>query len=258
MWKGILKVGSSAVPVKLYSAVENRDIHFHLLQSGTNSRVKQHMIRPDDREQVTEEQIRKGYEIEPGEFVVIKDTETQQLKPKESREVRFTRFVSPSAVGSEWYERPYYLGPDGEEAKYFALAEAIRNRKVEGIARWAMRGKSYVGAVLTYGDYLVLIKLRYAEEVLSVRELPAPTGRPLDEKELRMAEDLVSALEGEFNPEQFRDEYRHKLMEFIEAKARGKRPRLAAVKTRARGESIRDQLAKSLAALKRGKEKKVA
>jgi DNA end-binding protein Ku len=121
-----------------------------------------------------------------------------------------------------------------------------------------MRGKSYAGALLAYRDYLLLIKIRYAEEVLSVRELPAPGGRALDAKELRMAEELISALEGQFDPEQFRDEYRDRLTKFIEAKARGKRPRLSTVKTRATGASVEDQLAKSLAALKRGKEKKVA
>jgi DNA end-binding protein Ku len=216
------------------------------------------MVRPENHKHVGREDIRKGYEIEPGEFVLIEDRETKKLQPKESREVRFTQFVPPSAVGSEWYERPYYVGPDGEESKYFALAEAVRNKNVEGIARWTMRGKSYAGALLAYDDYLVLIKLRYAEEVLSARELPAPSGRPLDPKELRMAEELISALEGRFDPEQFRNEYRDRLMKFIEAKAGGKRPRLPTLKTRAAGASVADQLARSLAALKRGKEKKVA
>jgi DNA end-binding protein Ku len=101
--------------------------------------------------------------------------------------------VPPSAFGSEWYERPYYVGPDGEESKYFALAEAVRNKNVEGIIRWTMRGKSYAGALLAYVHYLVLIKFRYAEEVLWPRELLAPKGRPLDPKELRMVEEFEEA-----------------------------------------------------------------
>ena len=258
IWKGVLKVGSSEIPVKLYSAVQDRDVHFHILESRSNSRVKQPMVRPEDHKHVGREDIRKGYEIEPGEFVVIEEQEAKKLQPKESREVRFTRFVPPLAVGNEWYERSYYVGPDGDESKYFALAEAVRNKNVRGVARWTMRGKSYAGALLAYDDYPVLIKLRYAEEVLSARELPAPDGRPLDAKELRMAEELISALEGQFDPEQFRDEYRDRLIKFIEAKARGKRPRLPTLKARATGASVEDQLAKSLKALKRGKEKKVA
>src|SRR5262249_17520393 len=163
IWKGVLELGSSKVPVKLYSAVQDRDVHFHILESRSKSRVKQQMVRPEGHKHVGREDIRKGYEFEPGEFVVIEEQEAKKLQPKESREVGFTRFVRPFAAGNEWYERPYYVGPNGEESKYFAFVEAVRNKNVEGIARWTMRGKSYAGALLAYGDYLVLIKLRYAD-----------------------------------------------------------------------------------------------
>jgi DNA end-binding protein Ku len=99
--------------------------------------------------------------------------------------------------------------------------------------------------------YLALIKLRYAEEVLSARELPAPAGRALEPKELRMAEELIGALEGKFDLNEFRDEYRERVMKFIEAKAKGKRPKLAVVKERRSAASLEQQLAKSLAAMKR-------
>src|SRR6185436_8904488 len=143
--------------------------------------------------------------------------------------VRFPRFVPESSVGNEWYERPYYLGPDGDPAQYFALLEALEKRNVVGIALWTMRGKSYVGALRAEQGYLVLIKLRYAEEVLSARELPAPAGRALEPKELRMAEELIRALEGNFDARQFKDEYRDRVMKFLEAKAKGKHPKLPMV-----------------------------
>jgi len=257
MWKGALKLGSSTVPVKLYAAVQDRDVHFHVLASKTKSRVKQQIVS-EAQEPVEKEDIRKGYEIDPGTFVIVEDEELDKLKPKESRDVRFLRFVPPSNLGNEWYERPYYLGPDGETEKYFALAEALEKRNLLGIARWTMRGKSYVGALRVEGGYLLLIKLRYAEEVLSERELPAPGGRELDPKEIRMAEELVSALEGKFEPEAYRDEYRDRVTNFIEAKAKGKHPRLPQIKERETGGPLDRQLAKSLAAIKRGREKKVA
>src|SRR5262249_49481386 len=160
--------------------------------------------------------IRKGYEIEPGTFVILEASELQQLKPKESRIISVLRFVPPSQLGNEWYERPYYLGPDGEDAHYFALVEALEKRNVLGIGRWSMRGKSYVGALSVENGYLMLIKLRYAQEVLPVDELPTPSGRSLDQKELRMADELVGALEGEFDPSEFRDEYRARLTTFLQ------------------------------------------
>jgi DNA end-binding protein Ku len=257
IWKGTLKIGRGTVPVKLYAAVEDRDVHFHVLQNQTKSRVKQQIVT-ENKAEVAKEQIRKGYEIEPGTFVIVEPQELQQLKPKESRIIDFLRFIPTTELGNEWYERPYYLGPDGEVADYFGLAEALENRKVLGVARWSMRGKSYVGALRVEAGYLVLIRLRFAEEVLSTRELPAPEGRQLAEKELRMAEELIGALEGTFHPEEFRDEYRERLTEFIQAKAKGKHPRLAKVQTRQAGASLDQQLAKSLAAMKRGREKKVA
>jgi len=241
----------------MYAAVQDRDVHFHVLQNKTKVRVKQEMVT-EEREQVEKAQIQKGYEIEPGTFVIVEPSELQQLKPKESRTVDMLRFVPLSQLGNEWYERPYYLGPDGETEKYFALAEALEKRNVAGIARWSMRGKAYVGALRVEDGYLMLIKLRYSEEVLSADDLPAPAGRDLDQKELRMAEELVGALEGKFEPAEFRDEYRDRLRTFIEAKAAGKHPRLPQIKERQTGGSLNEQLAKSLAAMKRGREKKVA
>jgi DNA end-binding protein Ku len=250
IWKGELKIGLTTVPVKLYAAVQDRDVHFHVLQNRTKSRVKQQIVT-EEKKPVEKEEVRKGYEIEPGTFVIVEPEELQKLEPKESRVVSFPRFVPVSAVGNEWYERPYWLGPDGDAENYFALAEALEKRNVLGIARWTMRGKSYVGALRVEEGSLALIKLRYAEEVLSARELPAPAGRPLGPKELRMAEELIGALEGKFDLKQFRDEYRDRVMKFIEAKAKGKHPKLPTIKERRGAGSLEQQLSKSLAAMKR-------
>jgi len=257
IWKGILKVGSLHVAVKLYAAVEDRGVHFHVLTERTGSRVRQRMTR-ETGEEVAREKVRKGYEIEPGTFVVVEHEELERLKPPESRDIETTRFVPPDAISNEWYERPYYLGPDDENENYFALVEALQKSGLVGIVHWVMRGKEYVGALSSEGDHLLLIKMRYAEEVLPARGLTAPSGPALDAKELRMAKELVTALEGKFEPAEFHDDYRERVLQFVEAKAKGKHPRLPIIKERATGASLDDQLTKSLAALKRGREKRVA
>jgi DNA end-binding protein Ku len=165
-------------------------------------------------------------------------------------------FVPPDAVSQQWYERPYYLAPDGDEKAYFALAEALRNRDREGIAHWVMRNKNYVGALRAEGEYLVLVTLRNAEEVISARDLPKPAGREPSQKELTMARQLVAMLEDEFNAADYKDEYRERVMEFIEKKAKGKAPRLHAVKAKRASSSLDSVLEKSLRALK--KEKRAA
>jgi DNA end-binding protein Ku len=261
IWTGNLKLDSTILPVKLYSAVEDRSVHFHILEAKTKSRVKQQMVHPETGEDVAREEIRKGYEIEPGTFVLVSADELSKLKPKASRDIEILRFVPAGHISHLWYERPYYLGPNRDNVDYFAFVEALRRDKKEGIVRWVMRNTPYVGALGVNGDYLVLIALKHAEEVLSERDLPVPKARGLTDKELKMAWELVQALEGELKLEQFRDEYRDRVLEFVEAKAKGKRPRLHVVREKAATTSLAGDLAKSLASLKRRKgekERKVA
>ncbi|HEY2383834.1 MAG TPA: Ku protein [Terriglobia bacterium] len=258
IWAGRLKLGSSGLQVKLYSAVEDRSIRFHMLEAKTKTRIKQHMVNPDTGEEVPREQIRKGYEIDRGTFVLLDDDELSSLQPRASRDIDIIRFVPAGRISHLWYERPYYLGPDGNTNPYFAFVQALKNQNREGIVRWVMRNKGYTGALRVSGDYLSLITLHPAEEVLSDRDLPAPRTREVTAKELKMANELVGALEGELNFEQFHDEYRDRLLDFIKAKAKGRRPKLHPVRTRRATASLERGLAKSLVALKSGKERKVA
>lgn len=253
IWKGQLKIGSARIPVKLYSAVTDRTVRFHILDDRQQKRVKQHMVSPDSGEEVATEEIQKGYEIEPGRFVIVTEEELASLEPEPSRDIVVDEFVPPEAIRQQWYERPYYLAPDGDQKDYFALVEALTNRNREGIARWVMRNKPYVGALRAEGDYLMLLTLRNADEVISADELPKPAGRAPTQKELAMAKQLISLLEGDFNAKEYKDEYRERVMEFIERKAKGKAPRLKAVKTKRKTGSLDAVLAKSIQSLRKGK-----
>ena len=253
IWKGELKIGSTKIPVKLYSAVNDRTVRFHILDERHRKRVKQHMIDPDSSEEVSNEEIQKGFEVEPGTFVILTDDDLKSLEPEPSREIEITEFVPPEKVSEQWYERPYYLGPDGDVKAYFALAEALSKRERIGIAHWVMRNKSYVGALRAQDDYLFLFTLRNANEVISARNLPQPAGREPSEKEVNMAKHLVSLLAGEFDPSDYKDEYRERVMEFIAKKAKGRAPKLSSVKAKRQTTSLDSVLAKSIASLKKEK-----
>ncbi len=253
IWKGIVKVGSIRIPVKLYSAVQDRTVRFHVLDDRHLMRIKQHMVDRDTGEEVSNEEIQKGYEVEPGRFVVLTEEELEAIKPEAAREIDVSEFVSPEQISQQWYERPYYLGPDGDQKNYFALAQALANRQVEGVAQWVMRNKSYVGALRSEQGYLFLVTLRSAGEVITARELPKPAGPSPVANELAMAKTLVAMLAGEFNPADYQDEYRERVMEFIERKAQGKAPRLRAVKAKPKTGSLDTILKKSLETLKKGK-----
>ena len=253
IWKGNLKIDSTKVPVKLYSALQDQTVRFHILDEHSKTRVKQHMIDSETGEEVPNEEIQKGFEVEPGTFVILDEKELKSLEPKPSREIEITKFVPPAEIAPEYYDRPYYLGPDGDQTAYFGLAEALRNNEKEGIAHWVMRKQPYVGALRAEGDYLILFTLRNAEEVLSAKDLPRPTGRAPDKKELAMAKQLVEMLKGEFDPKEYKDEYRERVKEFVEKKARGHAPKLRLVKAKPKAASLDKILAKSIESLKKQK-----
>lgn len=249
MWKGVLQLGTTEVPVKLYSAVEPRKVSFRLLHEGDEEPLRQRMVDPETDEEVEYDATRRGYPTDDGRIVILDADELDALEPEPSREIALTRFVPVSAIDARWYDRPYWLGPDDDEEAYFALAAALAENERAGVARWVMRKKEYVGALRVEDGYLMLVTLRHAGEVVSADALEAPGGRALDERELKMAEQLVGALTGEFEPEQYKDEYRERVMELIEAKAKGKTlPKKRARRKTAAGESLADALEKSLRA----------
>jgi DNA end-binding protein Ku len=253
IWKGNLKLNSTTIPLKLYSAVQDRTVRFHILDDKAKIRVKQHMVEPETGNEVPKEEIRKGFEVEPGTFVVLEEKDLESLVPEASRDIEVKKFVNPDAIPPEYYDRPYYLGPDGDQTAYFALAEALNNQEKEGVAEWVMRKQTYLGALRAEGDYLLLCTLRSAEEVLSAKDLPKPAGRAPDKKELAMAKQLIELLKAEFDPKEYKDEYRQRVMEFVEKKAKGHKPRLKLVKSKARTASLDKILSKSIASLKKEK-----
>ncbi|MGH9628521.1 MAG: Ku protein [Bryobacteraceae bacterium] len=260
IWKGSIELGRSHVPVKLYSAVQDRTVHFHLLEKRTHARVKQHMVNPATGKEVRNDEIRKGYEIEADTFVIVDDDDLSRIEPDPSTEIGVQYFVPEGGIAHQLYDRPYYLGPDADAKSYFALAEALSRAKREGLAHWVMRKKEYVGALRARDGYLLLITLRYSNEVLSAQELPAPAGKAPDAREIKMAEQLVSTLEDEFRPEDYADKYRERVLKYIEAKAKGRKPRLETIPARREPASLVDALAASLKSTARpaGKEKAVA
>ena len=135
IWKGDLKLDSTKVPVKLYSAVQDQTVRFHILDEKTKTRVKQHMVDAESGKEVATEEIQKGFEVEPGMFVILDEEELESLEPEASREIEIEQFVPPEEIAPEFYDRPYYLGPDGDQTAYFALASMLCWR-----ARFGSRG----------------------------------------------------------------------------------------------------------------------
>ena len=247
MWKGKIAVDGVRIPVKLYAAVQDRTAHFNLLHAKDQTPVRQRMVNPVTGEEVPSDRVRKGLEVEPHTFVILADEELDALAPKESRDIEVRHFVPPERVDPQWYDRPYYLGPDGDAEAYRALARAIAEEKKTGIARWVMRKKEHAGSLRAEDGHLVLVTFRHPGEVIPVDQLEAPRGRPLDAKELRLAEQLVSALEADFDPSRYHDDYRERVLRLIETKKKGGKVKLRLVEKKPPKGSLATALEKSLA-----------
>jgi DNA end-binding protein Ku len=248
IWKGRLVVGEYDVAVKMYSAVQDHTVHFRLLDKESLSPVKQRIVRKTDGKEVKKEERRKAFALDPERAVVLTSEELEELEPETSRDIELVRFVPPSVLGEQWYDRPYYLGPDEKDEKsYFALAEALADQKVLGISRWVMRKKRYLGALTELDGYLVMVTLRRAEQVLAAPEVkPAP----INDKELKLAERLVDEISGEFDPGLWQDEYHERVRKLIEAKARGKKIELPTPERKRATGDLSEQLRQSLSSVK--------
>jgi DNA end-binding protein Ku len=255
IWKGVIELGKVELGVKVYSAVEDRTIHFHMLHEKDHAPVEQHLIRKDTGKDVPRSDIRKAFAVSKNTAVILEPEDLEKLVPPESRGINVCRFVAPSLLGDQWFERPYYLGPDGDATDYFAFAQALERKNVIGIVRWVMRKKRYVGALTALDGYLTLSTLRRADQVLRFSGIePSKTVSPAPH-ELKLAEQLVTAIESDFDPERWHNEYRERLCRLIEAKARGEKIERVRPKRKAPQGNLADSLRASIAATK---EKKVA
>jgi DNA end-binding protein Ku len=252
IWKGVLQVGDASVPVKLYSAVSSTEaVHFRLLHEKDLTPVQGRMVNPKTGRQVASDDTKRGYVTDEGDLVVLEKEELAELEPPASRDVELLRFVPVDSVDPRWYDHPYYLGPDGEPGAYAALAAALEKRGVAGIARWVMRKQHYVGALLVEDGYPMLVTLRHAGELVDASALPRPGGRSMSGKELQMATQLLRALEGEFDPTEWKDEHKDRLLELIEAKAEGKTIPIAEHRPRKTDVDLSEALRASLAAARK-------
>ena len=255
IWKGAIEIGKHKVGVKLYSAIEDRTVHFHMLHRKDDAPVEQHIVRKDTGKDVPKEDMRKAFALSKTSAVILQPEDLEKLVPPESRDIHVCRFVAPETLGDQWYERPYYMGPDGDDDDYFALAQAIERKKMIGIAKWVMRKKRYVGALTALDGYLVVSTLRRADQVLRFSGVEPGKNAAPHANEIKLGEQLVSSIEADFDPQLWQNEYRQRLCKLIEAKASGKKIQRVRVKKKAPQASLADSLRASIAA---AKEKKVA
>jgi DNA end-binding protein Ku len=223
IWSGAISFGLVNVPVKLYSAVRDHSIHFHMLGPDGKCRLRRKLVCPDTGKEVQWSETKRGFEIAPDQYVIIQTEELNALRPAATRTIDLKDFVDLADIDPVYYSSPYYLLPDERAGKpYRLLHEAMSKSKKVGIATFVMRQKEYLAAIRPVQKILVLETMNYADEIADPDELPE-TGldAKVDKRELEMAQRLIDALSGRFDPKKYKDEYRAEVQKLIERKSEG-------------------------------------
>jgi DNA end-binding protein Ku len=225
IWTGAISFGLVNVPVKLYSAVSKKTVRFHQLHEKDGVRIQQKRVCPADGEEVSYDEIVKGYEITPDQYVVVTPEELEGIEPRKTKTIDIEDFVDLDDIDPIFYDHPYYLLPGTGAAKpYKLLVTAMEDAGKVAIARVVIRQKEQLVAIRPTGDILTMETMNFADEVIPHDKFDEAPGADVDtnKREVDMARQLIESLSAEFDPSKYHDTYRERVLELIERKAEGK------------------------------------
>jgi len=222
-WKGSISFGLVNIPVSLYTASEERELTFHLLHKRDRSPIRfARMCRAENHE-VPNDEIVKGFEYKKGEFVILDEEDFVHANIKKSKSIEIFEFVDEEEIEPKYYEKPYFIEPDKSDKAYAILREALKRTKKVGVAKFVLQHKEQLGIVRAEGDLLMLLQVRFPEELRKPAGLDIPGQKQVSEKEVRVAVQLIEKQAGAFHPAKYHDEYSKELRALIQKKAKGKR-----------------------------------
>jgi DNA end-binding protein Ku len=224
LWKGAISFGLVTIPVSLYAATRQNELRFRQLDRRDSSVVRERRVSETSGREVPWEDVVRGYEYEEGSFVVLDPDDFTRANVRASETIDIAQAVPRAAVPPQYFEKPLYVVPTKTGVKpYHILREVLRRTDRAAIATLVMRGRQHLAALIADDQALTLELLRFAHEIKDVAELEAGAALEPPEikpKELELAEQLVAALDADWDPDQFHDEYRDDLLALIEEKAR--------------------------------------
>jgi len=225
IWTGAVSFGLVNVPVKLFSATEQKDVAFHQLSKDTGERIRYRRVTDTSDDEVPYADIVKGYELDKGRYVVVTPEELESVEPGRSRTIDIEDFVDLDELDPVHFEKSYYLAPAGKEAAkpYELLRTALERSNKVAIARFVLRTKQYLAAVRSNGRVLVLETMFFPDEVRNPESVigDLPSDVELRDREIAMAEQLIESLTTSWDPDRYHDTYRERVLDLIESKAKG-------------------------------------
>jgi DNA end-binding protein Ku len=249
MWKGSLAFGLVNIPIELYSATRDHRPRFRLLHAKDEAPIKYERVCQTEGKPVNWDDLVKGYEYEKGQFVVLTKEDFKTAAVEKTKTIDILDFVDPKEIDERYFETPYYLVPaKGAERSYALLREAIRDSAKVGIAKIILRDSQHLAGVEAIGDALVLTMMRFADELADLGEFRFPAANGIRPAELKMAKQLVDTLSAKWEPEKYTDEYVENLKRVIQAKLKGRKPKLKERET-PQGAEVVDLMARLRASL---------
>ena len=215
VWSGTISFGLVSVPVKAHTAVRDHDVHFNQLEKRTGSRIRNRKVSEKSGKEVDADDIEMGFEISKGHYVTFDKEELVELRPASTRAVEVTDFVPLEQVDPIYFERTYWLAPDGDQANkaYQLLLAAMEDRGLVAIGTVVMRNKEYLTAIRPLDGALAMSTMRFADEVVprkDIEEVPSRRSKP-EPKALQMATQLIDAMTTDWKPERYHDTYEEEL-----------------------------------------------
>lgn len=225
LWKGYISFGLVSIPVNITSVEQKNDLHFHLLDSRDKSRVRYQRISEETGKEVPWNEIVKGYEYEKDNYVVLKEEDFQKASPEAFKSIDIEEFVDLKEIDALYFDKPYYLVPDGKNKKaYVLLREVLKKTNKVGVAKVIIRTREFLSLIMPHKNALILNLVRFKQEIRSEEEMDFPSDTlkayKITDKEIKMAVDLVKEMSSSWRPEKYHDEYRDALMKWIESKTK--------------------------------------
>jgi DNA end-binding protein Ku len=226
IWTGSVSFGLVNVPVGLYSATQDHQVHFHQFEKGTSSRVRNQRVNEDTGDEVAYKDVVKGAELSDGNYVMLTQQELESVEPGRSRTIDISDFVDAAEIDPIYYQKSYYLAPADDTAKkaYALLVKAMQKAERIGVATFVMRGKQYLAAIRPQDKVLVLETMFFGDEVRDPsKELDQlPTRTQVSRKDLDMAVKLIESLTTPWKPKNYRDTYTQRVEKLIDAKKKNR------------------------------------
>ncbi len=224
IWSGSISFSLVNIPIKLYSATAGEHINFDLLHAKDLSPIRYAKVCKKDGEEVDYQEVVKGFEYEPGSYVVIDKEDFAKANARKTSTIDILGFVDDDEIDSIYYEKPYYLGPGkGGEKAYTVFRAALTEAKKVALGRYVLRNKEKLAVVKPEENILVLNQMRYHDDVRDWRELE-PAEMDVSKDELELAIKLIEQLSRTFNPNDYSDSYKQELMQIIQDKVAGRVP----------------------------------